>query len=103
MSADGQEVIRPDHFMPFGIGQRQCMGDQLAEKEYFLFFTSLLHTFQFELPEEAPLPDLRGVAGVTVTPKDFKVVFSPRNFEALAKSISADLSESMLPKIRTYG
>ena len=64
--------------MPFGVGNRMCLGDSLAEKEFFLFFSSILHTFDLELPEGATLPDLRGTTGVTVTPNKFEVVFKPR-------------------------
>ena len=36
----------PDkHVIPFGSGKRLCLGQSLAEKEYFLFFTGLLQLF----------------------------------------------------------
>ena len=38
LSEDGKTVQKPEHFMPFGVGQRMCLGDHLAEKEFFLFF-----------------------------------------------------------------
>lgn len=82
LSADGKTVQKPEHFMPFGVGQRMCLGDHLAEKEFFLFFSSLLHVFDLENPEGASLPGLRGVAGVTVTPTDFEVVCTPRHSHA---------------------
>ena len=75
---NGTGVQKPEGFMPFGVGNRMCLGDNLAEKEFFLFFSSILHTFDLELPEGAELPNLRGVAGVTVTPNKFEVVFKPR-------------------------
>ena len=43
------------------------------------FFSSILHTFDLELPEGAPLPDLRGVTGITVTPNQYEVIFKPRS------------------------
>ena len=79
LTEDGQNVQKPEHFMPFGVGNRMCLGDSLAEKEFFLFFSSILHTFELELPEGAPLPDLRGTTGVTVTPNQFEVIFTPRS------------------------
>lgn len=51
LSADGKKVVKPDQFMPFGAGQRMCIGDQMAEKEFFLLFSSLLHSFDLSLPE----------------------------------------------------
>jgi Cytochrome P450. len=50
-----------------------CLGDVLARMELFLFFSSLLHVFHLELPEDQPLPSLKGNAGITVTPDSYKV------------------------------
>ena len=33
--------------IPFLIGKRYCLGQSLAEKEYFLFFVGLLQKFEF--------------------------------------------------------
>ena len=78
LNEDGTKVQKPEHFMPFGVGNRMCLGDSLAEKEFFLFFSSILHTFDIELPEGASLPDLRGTTGITVTPNQYEVIFTPR-------------------------
>ena len=75
LSEDGTKTVRPDFFIPFGVGRRMCLGDVLAKAELFLFFSSMLHVFNLELPEGAELPDLCGQAGVTVSPKSFKVHF----------------------------
>jgi len=82
LTEDGTSVQKPEQFMPFGIGQRMCLGDQLAEKEFFLFFTTLIHCYDFQNPEGSDLPSLRGVAAVTVTPQDFEVICKPRNLAA---------------------
>ena len=79
LTENGQNVQKPEQFMPFGVGNRMCLGDNLAEKEFFLFFSSILHTFEFELPEGAQVPDLRGTTGVTVTPNQYEVIFTPRS------------------------
>jgi 26-hydroxylase len=52
-----------------------CLGDVLARMELFLFFSSLVHTFDISLPEGGTLPSLKGNAGITVTPDSFKVSF----------------------------
>jgi len=79
------KVHKPKHFMPFGAGQRMCLGDKIAEMELQLFFTSLLHVFDLENPGK-DLPSLQGFTGVTVSPHDFEVNFIPRNLEALSSS-----------------
>lgn len=81
LSEDRKTIQKPEHFMPFGVGQRMCLGDHLAEKEFFLFFSSLLHVFDIQNPSGSPLPGLRGVAGVTVTPTDFEVICLPRHVQ----------------------
>lgn len=111
LTADGSAVQKPDNFMPFGTGQRMCLGDQLAEKELFLFFTTLLHCFDLQSPKDTPLPSLRGVAGVTVTPQDFEVICVPRNLSALQNSMSSEdfkdstnlWSSAVSHQSRTYG
>ena len=80
-------IEKPEFFMPFGSGQRMCLGDQLAEKEFFLFFTSLMHCFDLENPSGRDLPSLRGVQGVTNSPSDFSVMCYPRNIAALKNSL----------------
>ena len=42
-------IFEPDEqVIPFGIGKRYCLGQSLAEKEYFLFFTGLMQKFRFD-------------------------------------------------------
>jgi len=109
LNEDHTAVHKPEHFMPFGIGQRMCLGDQLAEKEFFLFFSSLLYCFDLQNPEGREKPSLRGVCAATVTPQDFEVMCSPRNVAALKNSSildpDSDLDESthLWAQNRTYG
>lgn len=79
LSADGTKIVKPDFFIPFGVGRRVCLGDVLAKAELFLFFSSLLHVFNLRLPEGAVQPDLRGQAGVTVSPQSFQVKQNKQN------------------------
>ncbi len=54
---DSDGVYHPDERLhPFGVGKRYCLGQTLAEKEFFLFVTGLLHSFRFErvVGEELP-------------------------------------------------
>ncbi len=104
LSEDGKTVVKPDQFIPFGVGQRMCLGDQLAEKELFIFFASLLHTFDLKPQEDKPLPNLRGVAAVTITPTDFEVICSPRSEKSITalKSSLENGDSELLASCKTF-
>nr|AKH03513.1 cytochrome P450 3075B2 [Paracyclopina nana] len=55
-----------ERLIPFSIGKRYCLGQSLAEKEYFLFFTGLLQRFTFEPAPGSPLPKIGRDSGVVV-------------------------------------
>ncbi|XP_062994266.1 cytochrome P450 2J2-like [Elgaria multicarinata webbii] len=42
-------------FMPFSAGNRACLGEQLARRELFLFFTALIQKFTFQAPKDVTL------------------------------------------------
>ncbi|XP_034401377.1 cytochrome P450 2U1 [Cyclopterus lumpus] len=73
------KVFRKECFIPFGIGRRVCMGEQLAKMELFLTVTSLLQAFKFSLPEGTPPPTLNGRFGLTLAPCLYNVCVSPRS------------------------
>ncbi|XKL68421.1 hypothetical protein PGB90_003912 [Kerria lacca] len=73
-------VTKPDHFIPFGIGRRNCLGEFLARMEIFLFFSCILHTFDIKLPEGHILPSLEGNFGITLNPGAYKVQLIERPF-----------------------
>lgn len=75
------KVQKPEYFLPFGVGRRMCLGDVLARMELFLYFSSLLHSFDITVPDGEKLPSLKGNAGVTITPNAFKVCLTPRNMD----------------------
>lgn len=79
--AENGTVSKPEYFMPFGVGRRMCLGDTLARMELFLFFSSLLHKFNLSLPEGAPLPNLNGTVGVTISPEPFEVCLLERDLD----------------------
>ncbi|EHA99322.1 Cytochrome P450 2U1 [Heterocephalus glaber] len=75
---DQGQLLKTEAFIPFGIGKRVCMGEQLAKMELFLMFVSLLQSFTFSLPEDAVEPVLTGRFGLTSAPHPFNVVVSER-------------------------
>ena len=56
---NGPMVFQPDErVIPFSTGKRSCLGQTLAEKELFLFFTGLMQNFTFSPADSIEkLPD----------------------------------------------
>ena len=77
---DQGKVRRDEHFIPFSIGKRQCLGETLAKTELFLFFTGLVQQFTFLPEKEGVLPTEESTFGITSLPKPFKVRLLERNF-----------------------
>jgi 26-hydroxylase len=77
LSPEGK-VVKPEYFLPFGVGRRMCLGDVLARMELFEFFSSLMHAFHLQVPEGTSLPSLTAVTGVTLTPESFRVRLQQR-------------------------
>ncbi|XP_054839204.1 cytochrome P450 2J2-like [Eublepharis macularius] len=65
-------------FIPFGAGARVCLGEQLAKIELFIFFTSLLRSFTFQLPEGMKDLSEKPIIGATVAPPPLKLRAVPR-------------------------
>lgn len=72
------KLLRKECFIPFGIGRRVCMGEQLAKMEIFLMFTSLIQAFTFRLPEGKPPPHMHGRFGLTLAPCPYTVCVTAR-------------------------
>merc|ERR1712058_182812 len=70
---DAGKFLKDEHWIPFSIGKRQCLGETLAKTELFLFFTGLVQQFSFcpQVEGEPPVEDY--TSGLTVLPKPFKL------------------------------
>ncbi|XP_070324185.1 cytochrome P450 2J2-like isoform X2 [Odocoileus virginianus] len=66
-----------ESFMPFSIGKRMCLGEQLARTELFIFFTSLLQNFTFRPPENENL-SLKFRVSLTLAPVSHRLCAVPR-------------------------
>ncbi|XP_051021581.1 cytochrome P450 2U1 [Acomys russatus] len=75
---DQGQLLKRETFIPFGIGKRVCMGEQLAKMELFLVFVSLMQSFTFALPEGSEKPSMTGRFGLTLAPHPFNVTVSKR-------------------------
>ncbi|XP_013404967.1 cytochrome P450 2C42-like [Lingula anatina] len=73
--AESGEVKEPEYFMPFGLGDRSCMGEGIARRELFTFVASLVNAFHWKFPEEKPGPNLQEKV---YAPPQFEVCAVPR-------------------------
>ncbi|XP_020667145.3 cytochrome P450 2J4 [Pogona vitticeps] len=77
LDKDGH-FICPEAFIPFSLGHRVCLGENLAKTEMFLFFTNLLQAFTFHLAEGTKDISLEPVQGGTLQPHYFEICAIPR-------------------------
>uniref|UniRef100_A0A8C5UBV6 CP2J2 protein n=1 Tax=Malurus cyaneus samueli TaxID=2593467 RepID=A0A8C5UBV6_9PASS len=66
-----------DYFLPFSMGKRACLGEVLARAELFLFFTTLLQKFTFQVPPNTTL-SLQPTIGIAMAPQPYKICAVPR-------------------------
>ncbi|XP_072552329.1 cytochrome P450 2B4-like [Salminus brasiliensis] len=72
------QFSKNDHFLPFSLGPRVCVGETLAKAELFIFFTSLLQRLKFSWPPGAPRPNMSGVIGIVRAPFPFSTICHSR-------------------------
>ncbi|XP_051020380.1 cytochrome P450 2J3 [Acomys russatus] len=66
-----------DSFLPFSMGKRACLGEQLARSELFIFTTSLIQKFTFKPPANEKLSlDFR--MSITISPVSHRICAIPR-------------------------
>ncbi|KAF8794666.1 Cytochrome P450 307a1 like protein [Argiope bruennichi] len=68
-------VFKPDHFIPFGMGKRTCLGDGLVKATLFLGLSTLLQNFEISLPQGFAEPDMYGIPGIVVPREEIRLVF----------------------------
>ncbi|KAG8136264.1 putative Cytochrome P450 2J5-like protein [Naja naja] len=76
LDKDGKFVERED-FLPFGLGRRICPGEQLARIEIFIFLTSLLKAFSFQLPQGVKKLNETPIVKVSLHPQPYKLCAIP--------------------------
>lgn len=78
ISADGK-FISSRRVIPFSIGERNCLGEQLARMEVFLYVASLVQKFYIKKDPMNELPSFHdGVFSTVYPPPLFKASFISR-------------------------
>ncbi|XP_039192300.1 cytochrome P450 2J2-like [Crotalus tigris] len=67
----------PEAFMPFGAGQRVCLGEKLSRIELFIILTSLLRTFCFQVPEGVKKLNEKSIVRMGLSPHPYKICAVP--------------------------
>ncbi|XP_070591702.1 vitamin D 25-hydroxylase isoform X3 [Erythrolamprus reginae] len=71
LDSSGQ-FLKKEAFIPFSLGRRHCLGEQLARMEMFLFFTALLQRFHLHFPSTL-VPNLKPKFGMTLQPHPYLI------------------------------
>lgn len=80
INADGK-FVHDDRVQAFGTGKRACLGQSLAEKEFFIFFTCLLQQFNFDPAPGKELPSYKDIfpgEELIRIPKPYEVILTKR-------------------------
>ncbi|CAK8692689.1 unnamed protein product [Clavelina lepadiformis] len=75
LDADGK-FVASNQVIPFSLGSRRCMGEQLAKTEIFIFLVSMVQKFEFlPDPEADKLPEINdGTNGLAFSPYPYRIV-----------------------------
>ncbi|XP_007497100.2 vitamin D 25-hydroxylase isoform X1 [Monodelphis domestica] len=76
LDSQGQ-FVKKEALVPFSLGRRHCLGEQLARMEMFLFFTSLLQRFHLHFPPDL-VPNLKPKLGMTLQPLPYLICAEKR-------------------------
>ncbi|KAL6263135.1 hypothetical protein P5V15_005936 [Pogonomyrmex californicus] len=76
ITEDGS-IVKPKAFLPYQMGKRMCVGDELAKMILFLFTARFLHSFIISVPLDTQL-DMEGICGLTLVPKSHRLIFTSR-------------------------
>ncbi|CAH1788478.1 unnamed protein product [Owenia fusiformis] len=75
---DGK-CVRHEALIPFSMGRRACIGEQLAKKQIFLLLTSLLQQYKFHLDDKPT--SLKGEFSIALVPPPFTLRVEQRLVE----------------------
>lgn len=78
LSKDGKTVIKNDNLIPFSIGRRVCIGEQIAKDTFFLFLTGIMQRFQIRFAPDSTVPEIKGNNPLFTLAPPFHIVVTDR-------------------------
>ncbi|XP_054723706.1 vitamin D 25-hydroxylase-like [Uloborus diversus] len=78
LTEDGKQLkLRPESYVPFSFGKRNCPGETVALMEILLYFATLMQKFEV-LPPHGSRPKMDAILGLTYQAVEQKLRFIPR-------------------------
>ena len=78
LSDDGKTVKKNENLLPFSLGKRQCIGENLARDSVFLFTTNIFQRFSVQLDPSRPKPTMEPKDGFLLCPKEYFLIMKDR-------------------------
>ncbi|CAL4243141.1 unnamed protein product, partial [Meganyctiphanes norvegica] len=76
---NGKFKPQKESFMPFAIGRRQCLGERLAQMEFYFFSAVLVQKFHFAPPEGCIIDIEPKQTPIFQEPKSQNLIITYRN------------------------
>lgn len=75
---DGKIQV-PQHFHPFGVGKRRCMGELMGRANIFLLIVTLFQNFNITIPDGYNEPEGDPIDGATPSVQNYVAQFELRS------------------------
>lgn len=89
---DSNGRVQPGSIFTYGQGSRMCPGYILGNRELYMLFSRLLYLFEIKLAaggsDADPLTGVADPTSLVSAPKEYKVIFSPRDRKQIERMLS---------------
>ena len=78
LSPDGKSAIKHEALIPFSVGKRVCIGEQIAKDSFFLFLTAIIQRFNIKFDPNSSRPEENKPNPLFQIAPKFNVIVSDR-------------------------